>query len=265
MRAIRLAPLAALTTAALAFAAPAVTAVPVPGPVPVPAPATGARTGTDPGAGADAGAGAGADPGAAAEQGGGVTSFGFTVAPETVVPGGTVTLRATECSGPAVTASSGVFAPVTLAEGLPGTATVFPEAEPGTAYDVTFDCQGERGTARLLVAEEPAAGQNPAGQDRAGQDPAGREDGDAVVRDPATDSGSAAGTHDSGAGAHDGTSAHRSESPVKPDGGVRAGGGGSLPQSGPERIAAGSALMAGAAAAGAVLFAVRRRRTGHGV
>ncbi|AZK92779.1 MULTISPECIES: hypothetical protein [Streptomyces] len=263
MRAIRLAPLAALTTAVLAFAAPAAAAVPVPGPVPVPAPATGATTGTDPGAAADAGTGAGADSGAVAEQGGGVTSFGFTVAPETVAPGGTVTLRATECSGPAVTASSGVFAPVTLAEGLPGTATVFPEAEPGTAYDITFDCQGERGTARLLVAEESEAGRV-----RAGQDPAGQEDGGVVVREPVPDSGTGtrdSGAHDSGAGAHDGTSAHRSESPVKPDGGVRAGGGGSLPQSGPERIAAGSALMAGAAAAGAVLFAVRRRRTGHGV
>ncbi|MFJ8234045.1 hypothetical protein ACIQ9E_29430 [Streptomyces sp. NPDC094448] len=246
MRAIRLAPLAALTTAAaLTLAAPAVAAVHVPGPVPVPVPVP---------------AGAGTDSGAAAEQDGGAASFAVTVAPETVAPGGTVTLRATECSGPSVTASSGVFAPVTLAEGLPGTATVFPEAEPGAAYDVTFDCRGERATTRLLVAETSAAG----------PDPAGQEGGDAVVREPAPDpvtgtrdSGTA--VHDSGAGAHDGTSVHRSDSPVKPDGGVRAGGGGSVPRSGPERIAAGSALMAGAVAAGAVLFAVRRRRTGHGV
>ncbi|QDY75441.1 hypothetical protein [Streptomyces qinzhouensis] len=220
MRAIRLAPLAALSTAAaLAVAAPAAAAVPVPVPVPV--------TGTD----------AGTDSGTAAERDGGVTSFGFTVAPETVAPGGTVTLRATECSGPSVTASSGVFAPVTLAEGLSGTTTVFPEAEPGTAYDITFDCLGERGIARLLIADKS---------------PAGREDGEAVVREPAL--------QDSGAGAHDNTSAQ------KPDGGVRAGGGGSSPPPpGPERIAAGSVLVAGAVAGGAVLFTVRRRRTGHGI
>ncbi|MGV9310779.1 hypothetical protein ACWDR0_01110 [Streptomyces sp. NPDC003691] len=254
MRAIRVAPLAVLTTAAaLAVAAPAAALqppgtgpAPVAVPVPVPAPATGTGQDTDQGTGTAPDPGTGIGTGTA--QNGGVTSFGFTVTPETVAPGGTVTLRATECSGSQVTASSGVFAPVTLAEGLSGTATVFPEAEPGAAYDITFDCLGERGTVRLLIAGEAAAGRSPAGQ----------EDGAAIVQDPAP--------NDSGAGAHDSTSAHRADTPAHPDGGVRAGGGGSsVPQLGPGRIAAGSVLVAGALAGGAVLFAVRARRTGRGV
>ncbi|MEO3974768.1 hypothetical protein [Streptomyces sp. CAU 1734] len=80
-----------------------------------------------------------------------LTSFDFTVSPLTVAPGGTVTLNAAECASPTVTASSGVFETVTLSGGRPGTARIFEHAEADTEYDVTFDCKGEKGTAKLSV------------------------------------------------------------------------------------------------------------------
>ncbi|MFE0422998.1 hypothetical protein [Streptomyces sp. NPDC058953] len=200
-----------------------------------------------------------------------VTSFGFTVTPESVEPGGTVTLRATECQAPSVTASSDAFAPVTLTESLPATAKVDPDARPGAAYDVTFDCQGERGTARLLIdakAAGAAAGDTRAGDTRAAdpvEDPLADpldEPLDEPLDVPSAQDTEAHDTAGTGTEAHDttGTAADRSDPALKPDGGVRAGAGGSLPESGTERIAAGSALVAGAAAGGIVLFAVRRRR-----
>ncbi|MEU3603396.1 hypothetical protein ABZ714_32515 [Streptomyces sp. NPDC006798] len=262
MRAVRLASLTALATAAgLAVAAPATAAVTPPAPVPAPVPGSGTGTGGEGGALAPA------------EQ---LTSFTFTVTPASVAPGGRVTLRAAECQAPSVTASSDAFAPVTLTEELPATATVAPDARPGSAYDVTFDCQGERGTARLLVdakaaaragdttdttdpaVDEPADGDS-ALQDPADTGPVGDSAGDPGVTDPAVpDAAGQDGTTDTGA--HDGASDHRTDPSVKPGGGVHAGAGGSLPEPGTERIAAGSALVTAAVAGGAVLFAVRRRR-----
>ncbi|WP_330298142.1 hypothetical protein [Streptomyces sp. NBC_00503] len=115
MRAIRVASVALLSTAALALAAPM----------------------------------------AAANDGGttpNVTSFGFTVSPTTVAPGGTVTLNATGCQEPLVKASSGIFDAVELNEGKPATAKVDADAKPGAQYEVTFDCKGEKGTTTLTVA-----------------------------------------------------------------------------------------------------------------
>ncbi|MFE8940760.1 hypothetical protein ACFYNX_25165 [Streptomyces sp. NPDC007872] len=87
----------------------------------------------------------------AVEDDGTITSFGFSVTPATVAPGGTVTLTSEGCEEPSVTVTSGVFDTVTLAEGRPGTATVDAEAEAGTQYEITFDCKGERGTTTLTV------------------------------------------------------------------------------------------------------------------
>lgn len=260
MRAVRLASLTALVTAAgLAVAVPAVAAVTPPVPAPVP----GSGTGTG-------GEGGAVTP---AEQ---LTSFTFTVTPASVAPGGEVTLRATECQAPSVTASSDAFAPVTLSEELPATATVAPDARPGSAYDVTFDCKGERGTARLLIGTKAAArAGDTTGGDTTVDDPADTGlVGDPGVADPggtnpgssdpgvsepgASDPADQDGTTDTGA--HDGASDHRTDTSVKPGGGVHAGGGGSLPEPGTERIAAGSALLTAAVAGGAALFAVRRHR-----
>ncbi|MEU8760544.1 hypothetical protein [Streptomyces sp. NPDC048659] len=102
-------------------------------------------------------------PAALAEDGGGpkdgtdgtghgITSFGFSVTPETVAPGGTVTLKADGCQVPTVTVESGIFDTVTLTEGREGTATVDVDAKAGARYEIAFDCKGERGTAPLTVS-----------------------------------------------------------------------------------------------------------------
>ncbi|MFC8588653.1 hypothetical protein ACFUGD_29460 [Streptomyces sp. NPDC057217] len=94
-----------------------------------------------------------AGPAALADEGAGaVTSFGFSVTPAAVAPGGTVTLTSEGCEVPSVTVTSGVFDAVTLEEGRPGTATVDADAEAGTEYEITFDCEGERGTTTLTVS-----------------------------------------------------------------------------------------------------------------
>lgn len=113
MRAIRVASLALIGTAALALGAPAAVA--------------------------------------ADDDGNSATSFGFTATPATVAPGGTVTLNATECEAPTVTASSGVFETVTLNEGQSATTKIAADAKPDAKYDVTFDCKGEKGTAPLTI------------------------------------------------------------------------------------------------------------------
>ncbi|MFJ7125247.1 hypothetical protein [Streptomyces sp. NPDC098101] len=94
-----------------------------------------------------------AGPAALADEGAGaVTSFGFSVTPAAVAPGGTVTLTSEGCEVPSVTVTSGVFDAVTLEEGRPGTATVDADAKAGAEYEITFDCEGERGTTTLTVS-----------------------------------------------------------------------------------------------------------------
>ncbi|MFE7517498.1 hypothetical protein ACFU8I_40665 [Streptomyces sp. NPDC057540] len=82
-----------------------------------------------------------------------ITSFGFSVTPATIAPGGTVTLTSDGCEVPSVTVTSGVFETVTLTEGRPGSATVDVDAKAGAQYEITFDCKGERGTAPLTIAQ----------------------------------------------------------------------------------------------------------------
>ncbi|MFH8255855.1 hypothetical protein [Streptomyces roseolus] len=122
--------------------------------------ATGADTGAaadfGPDPGTDPGAGAAADIGPGAGSGADITSFGFSVTPRTVAPGGTVTLTADGCEVPSVTVTSGVFDTVTLTEGRPGRATVDLDAKAGAAYEIAFDCKGERGTTTLTVAHASA-------------------------------------------------------------------------------------------------------------
>ncbi|MCX5394230.1 hypothetical protein [Streptomyces sp. NBC_00094] len=86
-----------------------------------------------------------------------ITSFGFSVTPVTVVPGGTVTLTSDGCEVPSVTVTSGVFDTVTLSEGRSGTATVDLAAKAGARYEITFDCKGERGTTALTVVAPTGA------------------------------------------------------------------------------------------------------------
>ncbi|MGW6458668.1 hypothetical protein ACWF94_22600 [Streptomyces sp. NPDC055078] len=184
-------------------------------------------------------------------DGSGITSFGFTVSPEEVAPGGTVTLNATECESPAVTVSSGVFDTVTLSEGLPATAKIFADAKPGAEYDITFDCKGEKGTTTLTVSGSGS---------HTGTDP-DTHTGTGTGADTGSDTGADAGSH-TGTGAHTGTGSHTPGDPAKPGGGVRAGAGGSLPGLSPAQLAVGSALVAGAVGGGAVLLLRRRARDG---
>ncbi|MGW0734965.1 hypothetical protein [Streptomyces sp. NPDC002851] len=81
-----------------------------------------------------------------------ITSFGFSVSPTTVAPGGQVTLKVDGCEHNA-TASSGVFDTVTIPKGQSSaTAHVDPDAKPGARYTVTFECKGEKGTTDLTIA-----------------------------------------------------------------------------------------------------------------
>ncbi|MFI8509696.1 hypothetical protein ACIGHB_01060 [Streptomyces sp. NPDC085460] len=149
MRAIRTASAALLTAAAVALSAPAAFA----------GDGASAGTGAGPDAGAEAvtgpgpGAGTGSGPGAGTGDptGQGITSFGFSVTPRTVAPGGTVTLTSDGCEVPSVTVTSGIFDTVTLTEGRPGSATVDVEAKAGAEYEIAFDCKGERGTTSLTI------------------------------------------------------------------------------------------------------------------
>lgn len=89
-----------------------------------------------------------------------ITSFGFTVSPRTVTPGGRVDLTVTGCDKEA-TASSGVFDKTTLGMGG-GTQSaqvrVDLDAKPGAVFDVTFTCGAESGTAPLTIVAGAAAG-----------------------------------------------------------------------------------------------------------
>jgi hypothetical protein len=91
----------------------------------------------------------------------GITSFGFSVTPATVAPGGTVTLTAEGCEAPSVTVTSGIFDTVTLTGGRPGTATVDADAKAGARYEIAFDCKGERGTTTLTLAAGSSASRPP--------------------------------------------------------------------------------------------------------
>ncbi|MFC7217667.1 hypothetical protein ACFQLX_05695 [Streptomyces polyrhachis] len=94
-------------------------------------------------------------PATAQGSGGDVTSFGFTVTPKAVKPGGQVNLTATDCEHEA-RASSGVFDSIPL--GIAGdpmqsaSVTVDWDAKPGAEYTVTFICGPESGRAKLRIA-----------------------------------------------------------------------------------------------------------------
>ncbi|WP_052757728.1 hypothetical protein [Streptomyces yangpuensis] len=81
-----------------------------------------------------------------------VTSFGFTLTPSTVAPGGQVVLAVSGCNAAYSTASSGVFDTVSIARGQSVRATIDRDARPGAVYSVSFTCNGETGSADLTIA-----------------------------------------------------------------------------------------------------------------
>ncbi|MGR8007078.1 hypothetical protein [Streptomyces hypolithicus] len=76
-----------------------------------------------------------------------------TATPSTVSPGGQVTLSVTGCDGPA-RAMSGVFDTATIADGGSAYARVDFDAKPGAVYTVTYTCDddGRTATADLTIA-----------------------------------------------------------------------------------------------------------------
>ncbi|MFF3455067.1 hypothetical protein ACFYXH_12165 [Streptomyces sp. NPDC002730] len=261
MRAIRVASLALIGTAALALGAPAAVA---------------------------------ADDD---DDGNSATSFGFTATPATVAPGDTVTLNATECEAPTVTASSGVFETVTLNEGQSATTKIAADAKPDAKYDVTFDCKGEKGTAPLTITSGSRTGTGTGADVGTGTEAgAGTETGADAGTELSTGNDTGTGTEtggdastelstgndtgtgtetggdastelstgsDAGAGmakpdrGNDTTKPDRGTGMAKPDGGVKGGAGGSVSDLSPAQIAVGSALLAGALGAG--VFLLRHR------
>jgi plastocyanin len=124
MRAARISAAALLAGSALALAAPAATAVT-------------------------------ADSGADSGSGSNITSFGFSVSPTTVAPGGVVTLQVTGCANTATASAPALFDDVTLrgsGSTKSATATVGADAKPGAQYDVTFSCGGEKGSTPLTIS-----------------------------------------------------------------------------------------------------------------
>ncbi|TXS58119.1 hypothetical protein [Streptomyces sp. t39] len=177
---------------------------------------------------------AGAVPAAHAEPADDITSFAYSVSPASVAPGGTVSLTATECASATVTVTAPVFDTVTLTGGKPGRAELYEDAEPGAEYEVVFDCEGETGRTKLTVSA--SGGQHHSPAPRPGES----------TRPPAHDPG-------------------RHEKPaqdVKPDGGVKAGTGGSFTDLGPAQLAAGGVVIA-SGLAWAVLLLLRRRSGGR--
>lgn len=81
-----------------------------------------------------------------------VTSFGFTLTPSTVAPGGQVVLAVSGCNAAYATASSGVFDTVSIARGQTVRVTVDRDARLGALYSVSFTCNGETGSADLTIA-----------------------------------------------------------------------------------------------------------------
>ncbi|MFE2353565.1 hypothetical protein [Streptomyces parvulus] len=93
---------------------------------------------------------------AGAAVGGHGSTFGFTVTPSTVAPGGEVTLGVGRtdagCRG-RVTVTSPVFDTLTIPrDDYSATARVDREARRGAVYQVTFACKNRTGTADLTIA-----------------------------------------------------------------------------------------------------------------
>lgn len=90
-------------------------------------------------------------PAAHAAEAAPVTSFGFTLTPSTVAPGGQVVLAVTGCDAAFATSSSGVFDTVSIARGRTARVTVDRDARRGAQYSVSFTCNGETGSTDLTI------------------------------------------------------------------------------------------------------------------
>ncbi|MDQ8702824.1 hypothetical protein RCO28_10030 [Streptomyces sp. LHD-70] len=79
-------------------------------------------------------------------------SWRVSVTPSTVAPGGQVTLSSSGCQVPTVKVDAPIFDPVELNEGHSATAHVYPDANRGAEYEVTFTCKRKTKTVPLKIA-----------------------------------------------------------------------------------------------------------------
>ncbi|MEU3906614.1 hypothetical protein [Streptomyces goshikiensis] len=190
----------------------------------------------------------------AAEAQPAVTSFGFTVTPSTVAPGGQAVLSVSGCNAAYATASSGIFDTVSIARGQTARVTVDRDARRGAVYSVSFTCNGETGSADVTIAggtTRPTTSST-AGVSRNSAAPVPRNSAAPVPRGsvpaapvPAGSAPAPSVPAPSGSGAL----------------GVRGGLGGSVAGMDPLELGAGAAFFLAAAAGTA--YAVRRRGTGR--
>ncbi|MFI5542659.1 hypothetical protein ACIA6E_02670 [Streptomyces sp. NPDC051815] len=175
------------------------------------------------------------------------TSFGFTLTPSTVAPGGQVVLGVSGCNAAYATASSGVFDTVSIERGRTVRVTVDRDARRGALYSVSFTCNGETGSADLTIA-------------------GGTTTPTTSSTRPATATASATATSTATSAATSTPPARVAPPPssgaVTSARGVRGGLGGSVAGMDPLELGAGAALFL--AAAGGTAYALRRRRSGHG-
>ncbi|MFD3759204.1 hypothetical protein [Streptomyces sp. NPDC058622] len=199
-----------------------------------------------------------------------VTSFGFTLAPSTVAPGGQVVLAVTGCDAAFATSSSGVFDTVSIARGRTVRVTVDQDARRGAQYSVSFTCNGETGSTDLTItggtsspttsststatatATPTATRTNPAAPRTPTRTATPTAAAGTATRSPA-DTGTAVATAVR-TSASTGTAAGTLTSAR----GVRGGLGGSVAGLNPVELGAGAGLFL--AAAGGTAYALRRRR-----
>ncbi|MEV4997090.1 hypothetical protein [Streptomyces niveus] len=95
--------------------------------------------------------------------------YDYSVSPESIEPGGEVTIRTTGCRAPTVTVSSGVFETVTLSEGEEKSARIFDDVKPEAEYEITFDCDGVVRSLPLMI--KPGGPGKPGKPEKPGKPP----------------------------------------------------------------------------------------------
>ncbi|WP_371675543.1 hypothetical protein [Streptomyces sp. NBC_01276] len=198
-------------------------------------------------------------PAALAAEAAPVTSFGFAITPSTVAPGGQAVLSVSGCGAAYATASSGVFDTVSIARGQTARITVDRDARRGALYSVSFTCNGETGSADLVIAggtskptTSSTSGPRPSPSTRTTTAPAPTPSRPAAAVAPRV-------TVVPPAPRTTKATAPRGVTTTAASLGVRGGLGGSVAGSDPLELGAGAVLFL--AAAGGVAYALRRRGT----
>ncbi|MDH6537772.1 hypothetical protein [Streptomyces sp. SPB4] len=213
--------------------------------------------------------GASGAPAALAAEAAPVTSFGFAITPSTVAPGGQAVLSVSGCGAAYATASSGVFDTVSIARGQTARITVDRDARRGALYSVSFTCNGETGSADLVIAggtskptTSSTSGPRPSPSTRTTTAPAPKPK-PTPTRTPSRTAAAVAPRVTTAPPAPRATTATvprgAATTTAAASLGVRGGLGGSVAGTDPLELGAGAVLFLGAA--GGVAYALRRRGT----